>query len=177
MFTGHSQGAAVATISAIELREELKTRNRGRKKSTVNLVIFASPRPGDERIAEKAKKLDHVFLVENKGDVVPTFPPMFAGFTHIVSQTSKFEKPANESYYLRANKKWDDYKDQLDLSVWNDRAETWLSGNLEHSMGDKYLQILRRIFYEQDIEKGRRKFEKTVKVVEPRIRGRGLKVE
>lgn len=179
VFTGHSQGAAVATISAIELRDELKTRNKGawfRKKSTVNLVVFASPRTGDDRIAEKAKKLDHVFLIENKGDLVPTVPPMIADFTHIV-KTSKFEKPASGRYYLQANGKWDDYTDQLDLSVWNDRLKTWLGSHLEHSMGDEYLRILRQIFYEQDIEKGRRKFSKRGKVVEPRIRGRGLKTE
>jgi len=178
VFTGHSQGAAVATISAIELQEQLKNRNNCLfcKKSTVNLVVFASPRPGDDRIAEEAKELDHVFLIENKGDIVPTVPPMIAGFTHIV-KTSKFEKPANGSYYLQKNEKWDDAADQLDLGVWNDRLKTWLGSHLEHSMGDGYLRILRQIFYEQDKKNSGRNLVKRANVVESRIRGRGLKSE
>ena len=67
IFTGHSSGAAVATVSAILLQERLENRTS----CDVNVVGFASPRPGNSNLIGKAKKLDFVFLIENKGDFVP----------------------------------------------------------------------------------------------------------
>ena len=145
VFTGHSQGAAVATIAAIELQDDFKKRHFD---NTVNLVAFASPRVGDDRIVAKAQSLDYIFLVENRGDIVPTVPPRFLDFSHVVN-TSKIEKSFLGSYHLVKNEKWDDFTDQFNLNVWNDRLKTWLSDHLEHDMDGEYLRILRKIFYEQ----------------------------
>ena len=67
IFTGHSSGAATATVSAILLQERL----RQRSSCDVNVVGFASPRPGNSNLINRAKNLDFVFLIENKGDIVP----------------------------------------------------------------------------------------------------------
>ena len=148
IFTGHSLGAAVSSISAIELQQRLRTR----KSVSISLINFASPRPGTSKIAKKAEALDFIFLIDNKGDLVPTVPPVSAGFVQL-TWTSKINGRNSISGYYELVKAWaidNSVLDNLKPDIWFARMRTWFEQDITHMMSSQYIRLLRRIFYEQD---------------------------
>lgn len=67
--TGHSLGAAMATIAAGRLQNKVKT-----------LITFGSPRVGNRKFV-KSVQVEH-FRVQNNNDDVTKVPPYFLGFKH-----------------------------------------------------------------------------------------------
>lgn len=68
-FTGHSLGAALATLAAARYAPRA-------------VYAFGSPRVGDERLAALLANVP-IFRVVHGGDVVCTVPPEWAGFRHV----------------------------------------------------------------------------------------------
>ena len=73
ILTGHSLGAALATLAATVLRPAL-------------LVTLGSPRPGDADFAATLAAMDTVRLV-NCCDIVTELPPPMGGYVHVKSAT------------------------------------------------------------------------------------------
>ena len=148
IFTGHSLGGAVSSISAIELQQRLKTR----KPVSISLINFASPRPGTSKIAKKAESLNFIFLIDNKGDLVPTVPPVSAGFVQL-TWTSKINGRNNLFGYYDLVRAWaieNSLLDNLRSDILWARLRTWFERDSVHMMNTQYIRLLRRIFYEQD---------------------------
>ncbi|EAW14911.1 lipase family protein [Aspergillus clavatus NRRL 1] len=74
VITGHSFGAALATISAAVLR-----------KAGIAAIAypFASPRVGNLALAEYITAQGSNYRVTHTNDLVPRLPPRIAGFSHI----------------------------------------------------------------------------------------------
>ena len=76
VITGHSLGAAISSIAAIDIFETTKIKPI--------CVTFASPRVGDELFVELFKKLiGESTRVEGKFDPIPRLPTTYQGFKHI----------------------------------------------------------------------------------------------
>jgi acetyl esterase/lipase len=74
--TGHSKGAGIATLAAMDLVEA------GVK--DVSLVTFGSPRVGNAEFAEYAsRKLSHHYRLTHHTDVVPSVPTRSQGYLHL----------------------------------------------------------------------------------------------
>ena len=74
-FTGHSLGAALATLAACRYEES------GRDRRVQGLYTFGSPRVGDRAFAEAFSVSNHHRFVNNN-DIVTRVPPKF-GYRHI----------------------------------------------------------------------------------------------
>jgi triacylglycerol lipase len=77
-FTGHSLGAALATLAVARLRHE-------EDKPVFGLYTFGQPRTGD-RTFERIFNLDfkaRAFRFVNNNDVVPRVPPRELGYSHV----------------------------------------------------------------------------------------------
>lgn len=72
--TGHSLGAAIATLLAGELQEEFTDQR-------ISLITFGSPRVGDRRLKRAFKKLPHLRVVNNR-DIVTEIPPRWFLYRH-----------------------------------------------------------------------------------------------
>lgn len=86
--TGHSLGAAIATLFGVKLDHELE---HGVK----NVFAYASPRVGNPKFADYVdEKLGgRFYLPINGDDIVPRVPPRFFGYQHPSGQI--FINPAN----------------------------------------------------------------------------------
>lgn len=76
-FTGHSLGAAIATLAANEIKHQLSTTPAQPK-----LITFGSPAVGDAGFAASSTG----FLIKrhvNCCDIVPRLPPEITGFVHV----------------------------------------------------------------------------------------------
>ena len=77
VITGHSIGAAIATLAAAELRA---------MNYTADTYTFGSPRVGNEAFAEfvtnQAPQLGHNYRMTHFNDPVPMLPPVFLGYEH-----------------------------------------------------------------------------------------------
>lgn len=92
---GHSLGAALATVAAVDIRARLeaerKERNEGRGENSrpldVRLVTFGSPRVGNEAFASFVRQATRlsVRLTHNR-DIVPSVPPTWIGFHHVATE-------------------------------------------------------------------------------------------
>lgn len=77
-FTGHSLGAALATLAVARLRDELD-------KPVHGLYTFGQPRTGD-RVFERAYNLDsgsRSFRFVNNNDLVTRVPTRLMGYSHV----------------------------------------------------------------------------------------------
>ncbi|KAI0339625.1 alpha/beta-hydrolase [Trametopsis cervina] len=75
--TGHSLGAAVATLDAVMLRMQLGSDVQ------VNSVVFGLPRVGNNQFADMVDAIIPGFThVSNQHDPVPDVPPHFLAFQH-----------------------------------------------------------------------------------------------
>ncbi|MES1910684.1 MAG: hypothetical protein MHM6MM_003231 [Cercozoa sp. M6MM] len=79
-FTGHSLGGALATLAAVDIGQDLKTRG-----VSVDLVTFGSPRVGDETFVKFGVQsvTDVSFRIVNRRDAVPAVPSRSWGFAHV----------------------------------------------------------------------------------------------
>jgi hypothetical protein len=68
-YTGHSLGAALATLAAV-------------RRAPRAVYTFGSPRVGDRRLSEKLKHIPIYRVVHGK-DIVTTVPPEILGFRHV----------------------------------------------------------------------------------------------
>jgi predicted chitinase len=74
---GHSMGAALATLYALDNAKTDQIRNP-------LVCTFASPRVGDNAFAQAFNNLGLTsWRIENSPDLVPKLPPQFLGFEHV----------------------------------------------------------------------------------------------
>jgi hypothetical protein len=83
---GHSLGAALATLLALDLAANTRYKNPA-------LYTFASPRTGDERFAEVFNRLvPNTYRIANRKDLVTEVPPIFLShknrYAHVESTTA-----------------------------------------------------------------------------------------
>ncbi|MBD2681280.1 MULTISPECIES: alpha/beta fold hydrolase [Nostoc] len=103
--TGHSLGGAMAALLAMHAAVTLKG-----IPNSVSALTFASPLIGDKNFAGQFDTLiPDSWRVVNRPDIVPTLPPMFAGYAHVAS-----EYPVNSDHLTKHC-----------LSCWHD-LETYL---------------------------------------------------
>lgn len=131
-FTGHSLGAALATLAVAKMRLE----NETHEEPIHGLYTFGSPRVGDREFSERfnANFKNQTFRIVNNNDVVTRIPMRVHGYRHI-----------GQFWYITSGGELDD-----DIDWWNlklDRAMGWLEdfgkpgvdGVKDHSMTNEYI--------------------------------------
>ena len=83
--SGHSLGAALATINAFDIGLNGINLRKGRESTLVTAIVFASPRVGDADFRKKFESLKdiRVLKVQSKDDLVTTYPPWIIGYRDI----------------------------------------------------------------------------------------------
>ncbi|KAL4892082.1 Alpha/Beta hydrolase protein [Aspergillus ambiguus] len=74
VFTGHSLGAAIATVGTTDLRT--------REKYSIDMYSYGSPRVGNAELAEYITSLGSNYRVTHTDDIVPRLPPRAVGYRH-----------------------------------------------------------------------------------------------
>ncbi len=76
LITGHSLGASLATLAALDLNETLRM--------NITLYTYGGPRVGNRWFVRYFNnKIQESFRVINDGDIVPDFPPNIFGYRHV----------------------------------------------------------------------------------------------
>ena len=109
--TGHSLGAAMATIAASRISNKVEA-----------LVTFGSPRVGTKAFTENSKVVH--FRVQNNNDDVPKVPPLLFGFRH-----------HGTNVYLTYNGKIKEY------NIWQRIIDMLLSRKKALSKGERFKGI------------------------------------
>ena len=131
LVTGHSLGAALATLAAAELAED------GLKVS--GLYTYGSPRVGDRRFARSVECWlgeDRIFRVVNNNDVVARIPPWFAGYRHVGAA----RYITTDGRLVTSPAWWSVLWDRL-RGRWLDLGKAGTDGVKDHSMA-RYVAII-----------------------------------
>lgn len=84
LVTGHSLGAALGAIAALDLKVSPKYETSRRMMGKVNVYTFGSPKWCNENLAKYFDSvIDSSFRVVNKNDVIPSNPPGWLGYHHV----------------------------------------------------------------------------------------------
>ena len=90
---GHSLGAALATVAAVDIRARLEAERRRRSSEKnfrpldVRLVTFGSPRVGNAAFASFVRQATRLSLrLTHNRDIVPSVPPTWVGFHHVATE-------------------------------------------------------------------------------------------
>lgn len=83
--TGHSLGAAVATLNALDIVANGHNRKANKEVCPVTAFVYASPRVGDMRFKMAFDSLEnlHLLRIENAPDIVPKVPLVTMGYVEI----------------------------------------------------------------------------------------------
>ncbi|KAJ7715516.1 alpha/beta-hydrolase [Mycena maculata] len=87
--TGHSLGASIAALAAVDLKTALPD-------ATLQLYTFGQPRTGDANwaaFAESTIGVDNIFRGVHTFDGVPTIIPQALGYEHHATEYWQFEDP------------------------------------------------------------------------------------
>jgi hypothetical protein len=79
LVTGHSLGAALATLAAVDLKRQHQTAN-------IQLFTFGSPRVGNRAFVKSVYTLfplGTIYRIVNAGDIVPHVPVLSQGYIHV----------------------------------------------------------------------------------------------
>ncbi|MCL2633677.1 MAG: lipase family protein [Oscillospiraceae bacterium] len=75
--SGHSRGAALAVLCAVDIQYNFPDRN-------IETVLFGCPRVGNKAFVKSYnKRVDKTIRVENGNDVVTKVPPAIMGYRHV----------------------------------------------------------------------------------------------
>ncbi|KAI8834518.1 Alpha/Beta hydrolase protein [Chytridium lagenaria] len=85
IFTGHSLGGALATLSAALALDALSNEGIGYGAGNIGIVTFGSPRVGTESFAEWFSNQQWLQSLRgvNYVDLVPSLPPLLSSFRHV----------------------------------------------------------------------------------------------
>jgi predicted lipase len=77
MITGHSQGAALAVLCAVDLEYNFPDKE-------IEVILFGCPRVGNEAFAKSFnRRVCKTVRVENGNDIVTKVPPKLLGYCHV----------------------------------------------------------------------------------------------
>lgn len=135
--TGHSLGAAMATICAARLQDEF---------SNISLYTFGSPRVGNKEFVNSIKIKHHRWV--NNNDAVTRVPPALLGFKHH-GELNYLNFYGNVRNGLSP---WQRFKDRMRgrLKAWSKLQ--FFDGVYDHSI-DAYAKKIRKVSIPKD-EKG-----------------------
>jgi hypothetical protein len=104
VFTGHSLGAAVATIHALRLHTAVKALG-----SKQELFAYHSPRVGDKKFAEYVSGLNmQIARYTNMNDPVSRLLTRSAGYAHILGEYHYPSKGTSEASVIRCDPTYDE---------------------------------------------------------------------
>ncbi len=75
--TGHSRGAAMATLCAVDFQYNFPDRE-------IEVYCYGSPKVGNRAFADSYnKRVTKTVRIETRGDIIPKLPPFIFGYRHV----------------------------------------------------------------------------------------------
>lgn len=162
LFTGHSLGASMATISAIEMAKEVH-----KAKKSVNLMTWGASRFMTEDAVNDGRierSLDYAFSVYRLGDITSHMPPKTIAGMVLAIKPAMVGKACTQREYgvcvKRADRMINGKDTEYGLNIYEyfrlSRLKRRIDTVLEHrsvelhGIDDEYLRLLRRVFYEDE---------------------------